>query len=180
MIYTTKELLSRGETQYSIRCKLSRGELFLVECGLYSDNDSPFFTETCIFKKYPHAILTGISAFVFYDLTDFVPDKYYVATLQHSFPIRRKEVSQSYQEDPYFEAGSIVVESDSGPVRIYDLERTLIELFRMSDKYPNELYIEVLRNFRERKDEIDFYKLNQYLTLFRNGTHLAKRIREAI
>lgn len=105
MIYTKKELLQKGETDYSIRCKVQTKHLFVIEHGVYSDKPKAFVDEIYICKKYPNAILTGLSAFYIYDLTDHIPDKFYLVTVQHSFPIRRKEVHQSYQESNCFSIG---------------------------------------------------------------------------
>ena len=181
MIYTTKELLSKGETEYSIRSKLKNGTLILVERGYYSDNSEDVFNdEVFILKKYPKAILTGLSAFYIYGLTDHIPDYFYLATEQHSFPIRRVDVKQSYQDSSFFEIGIIEKEVDEGLVRTYDLERLLIELFRLKEKYPKEIYFEVLDSFRKIKDKIDFYKVNQYIKSFINGSGLVSKIKETI
>ena len=67
-----------------------------------------------------------------------------------------------------------------GNINIYDLERLLIELIRLKEKYPSELYYEVINNFRRIKDKIDFYKVNQYAKHFRNSEILIKKIKEAI
>ena len=65
-------------------------------------------------------------------------------------------------------------------VRTYDLERLLIELFRLKEKYPKEIYFEVLDSFRKIKDKIDFYKVNQYIKSFTNGSGLVSKIKETI
>ena len=181
MIYTTKELLSKGETEYSIRSKLKTGALFLVERGYYSDNSEDVFNDDVfISKKYPKAVLTGLSAFYIYGLTDHIPDYFYLATEQHSFPIRRVDVKQSYQDQSFFEVGITEKELDEGLVRTYDLERLLIELFRLKEKYPREIYFEVLNSFRKLKDKIDFYKVNRYLKSFANGSGLMSKIKEIV
>ena len=41
MIITAKELIAQGETEYSIRKKVSTKELYLVERGMYSDEPFP-------------------------------------------------------------------------------------------------------------------------------------------
>ena len=105
MIYTTKELLELGENEYSIRNKTKNGQLFLLEHGLYSDEPKPSLDESYICKKYPNSIITGLSAFYIYELIDHIPDKFYLATEQHSFPIRREEVIQSYVDRSYFKIG---------------------------------------------------------------------------
>ena len=149
--------------------------------GYYCDDlDFAFKNEVLISKKYPFAIFTGPSAFYIYGLTDYIPDYYYLATEQHSFPIRRDEIKQSYQDSSFLEVGATTKELEEGKIRIYDLERLLIELFRLKEKYPRELFCEVINSFRKIKDQIDFYKVNQYLKSFSNGNNLLLKIKEII
>lgn len=181
MILSTKELIESGETEYSIRKQIMNGSLHLIERGYYCTNpDENFNNEVFISKKYPFAVITGLSAFYIYELTDFIPEYYYLATEQHSFPIRRNDVKQSYQDKSFFNVGIIDKQLDEGVVRIYDLERLLIELFRLKEKYPREIFYEVLSSFRKIKNQIDFYKVNQYLKFFSNGNNLLLKIKEAI
>lgn len=181
MIYSTRDLLDKGETEYSIRNKVKEGSLFLIERGYYSDKaETLFINDAFISKKYPYAILAGLSAFAIHGLTDYIPDHFYLATEQHSFPIRRKDVIQSYQDSSFFEVGSIEMKNDEGSIRTYDLERLLIELFRLKEKYPREIYYDVLSSFRKNKEKIDFYKLNQYLRFFSNGSNLLQKIKETL
>lgn len=181
MIYTTKQLLKKGETEYSIRQKVKKNVLHQIDRGVYStDLDNNYRDEVYISNKYPSAIITGLSAFYFYDLTDFVPEYFYLATEQHSFPIRQDDIKQSYQERTFFEVGAINKRINKETIRIYDLERLLIELIRLKEKYPKEIYYEVLNSFRKIKDKIDFYKLNQYIKHFNNKDSLLLKIKEAI
>lgn len=180
MIYTTKELLNSGETKYSIKKKLISKELKLIERGMYSSGDDVFIDEFFLLKKYPKAILTGISAFSFYNLTDAIPDNVCLSTEQHSFPLRNKLVEQSYQDSKFFSIGASLVEYDGGMIRIYDLERMLIELIRLRSKYSPELYFEVLNSFRKLKDKLDINKLMSYLNYFPNGDSIIHKIREVL
>jgi predicted transcriptional regulator of viral defense system len=180
MIYKTKDLINSGETEYSIREKVLKKKLFLIDYGIYSDEEDTFLDEIFICKKYPQAIITGFSAFYYYDLTDNIPNKFYLATKQHSYPIRNENVSQSYQDKEYLLIGKTTINSAGGTINIYDLERVLIELVRLKEKYPPELYYEVLNSFRLIKDNLDFYKLNSYLRKFKNGHSLSKKIKEII
>lgn len=180
MVYTTKELLANGYSEYSIRNSVKNGTLFLIEHGIYSDEPNPLVDEIYMCKKYPNAILTGFSAFVFHDLTDFIPDKFYFVTEQHSYPIRRKDVVQSYQNESTIYIGATKVQYDDGFVKVYDLERTLIELVRCKGKYPPELFYDVIKSFRKRVDELDFYKLNDYIKHFKNRSVILQRIKELI
>ena len=130
MIYTAKELFKKGETEYSIKIKVEKKQLFLIERGIYSDEPDPYIDEAYISKKYPNAILTGLSAFSFYNLSDHIPNKFHLATEQHSFPIRRNDVIQSYQDSSYFFVGKSVKPFNGYEIVIYDLERMLIELIK--------------------------------------------------
>lgn len=180
MIITAKELIAQGETEYSIRKKVTQGDLFLVERGIYADEASPLIDEVYICKKYPKAVLTGFSAYYLYDLTDSIPDKFYFATEQHSFPIRRKDVVQSYQESSIFPTGIRQMTVDGGVVNIYGLERMLIETIRLRERMPADLYYEVIDSFRKRKADLDFFTLTEYTKRFKNGDALLYRIKGAI
>lgn len=180
MIYLTKDLLNKGETEYSIRNRVNDGSLFLIHRGMYSDDPNYFYNETYLSKKYPNAIITGLSAFYIYDLTDQIPDTCFLATEQHSFPIRRFDVSQSYQDSSFFNIGKTTIEYEQGTVIIYDLERLLIELIRLKEKYSPELYYEVVGSFRKIKYRLDFYKINEYAKFFKNGNNILQKIKEII
>ena len=180
MVYTTKELLSRGDTEYSIRKKAAAGELHQVERGVYSDESPLFKDEVFLSKKYPNAVFTFLSAYYLHDLTDLVPDCFFLATEQHSFPIRRKDVTQSYQDPSFFFVGISRMEVDGGCIRIYDLERMLLETIRLRERMPADLYYEVMDSFRRRKADLDFFKLNEYAKHFKNGDALLHRIKETV
>ena len=180
MIYTFKELLRKGETQYSVRQKLRNGSLFQFGRGLYSDKPNGRGSEAHYCKMYPNGILTGYTAFTWYDLTDGVPEKISLATPRNALPIRDVIVEQSYQALDTIAIGATTVETEDGPVRIYDLERTAIELFRRRSKFPSDLYYEVLSSLRERKGELDFVKIYDYLSAFKNGSGLFQKIKEAM
>ena len=180
MIYTTKELIDNGETYYSIKQKVEAKKLWILEKGMYTDVENQQIGETYISKKYPNAILTGLSAYSIYDLTDKIPDKFYLATEQHSFPIRRKDVVQTYQDKSFFEIGAIVMQYEDSFIYIYDLERLLIETVRLKERMNPELYYEVIFSFRKIKNKLDFFKINEYAKKFRNGASLLKKIKEVI
>lgn len=180
MIYSTKELIESGETEYSIRLKVASGELHKLDRGYYSDGLNESGSEPYYCKKNPDAVVTGYSAFCFHNLTDGVPDYCYLSTPRNSRPIRDPFVHQSYQSLDTINLGVSIEDTTAGTVRVYDLERTLIELFRLRTKYPSDLYYEVLSSLRERKDEIDWAKVYDYALAFRKEKRLFQKIKEAM
>lgn len=180
MIYSTKELIRNGETEYTIRIKLGSGKLHKLGRGYYSDDPDELSSEAYYCKKYPDGVITGYSAFCFHDLTDGVPDYYYLATPRNSLPIHDPFVRQSYQSLDTINLGVEIGDNGAGPFRVYDLERTLIELFRLRTKYPSDLYYEVLASLRSRKDDIDWAKVYDYASAFRKEKRLFQKIKEAM
>ena len=180
MLFSYRELISRGETQYSIRKKVEAGVLFLAGRGLYSDQNHPILDEGYVSVKYPKAVLTGYSAFYLHDLTDGVPEFYYLATPYNVPAIKDSAIKQTYQDPAALEVGAVYLDTGSGKARVHDPERMLIELFRLRAKWPKDLYFEVLSAYRRRKNELDYGKLERYLGCFKNGRNLFARIREAL
>src|SRR5574344_918431 len=105
MIYTTNELLKKGETEYSIRMMLKNDILFKISNGFFTNEKDFVIDEEYISIKYPSAIFTGFSAFYMYDLTDGIPSFFYLATVQNAFPIRRDDVKQYYQNEKTINIG---------------------------------------------------------------------------
>ena len=180
MIYTTRELLELGESEYSIRCKVKSKSLFLIERGVYSDKQNQLFDEVMLCTKYRDVIITGLSAFAIYGLTTQIPEYHYVASKQHSFPIRRREVVQSYQDCSFFSIGVTTMNYHHGAIKIYNLERLLIETIRLKEKMPPELYYEVISSFRKIKDTLSFVIINEYCQYFKNGSSIINKIKEII
>ena len=180
MIYTTKELIASGEDERSIRIKIKHKELFKLERGLYSTEEQVFKDELFYAKKYPNAVLTLSSAFYLHDLTDEVPDFYYLATPDNALPIHDPKVKQSYQDRTIIPIGVMRMGLRGGVIRVYDQERTLIELYRLRTKMAPELFYEVLSSYRERKEELDLAKTAEYCSHFRNGNHLLAKVKEGL
>lgn len=180
MIITTKELIKRGETQYSIKQKLTNKEIKLIRRGVYSFGDENYISEGYICRKYPNVVITGISAFSIYNLTDYIPKVIHVASRQHSYPINIKEIKQSYQSNRFFNVGVTTILFKDEEIKIYDLERLLIELIRLKETYSKDLYYDVLESFRKIKYTLDFYKISEYVKKFNNPSILLSKIKELI
>ena len=168
MVYYYKELLESGLNRYQVEKKVSNRELYKIEKGIYSDEEFPSELSV-ITKKYPKAILTLNSAFFYYELTDKIPDYYYLATDKKSANIRNKSVKQIFTKRGLLDIGLTKMTIEDVKVNIYDKERMLIELIRYKSKLPYELYKEVVNNYRKIKDELNFIRLYKYAQNFNNS-----------
>ena len=182
MVYTCSELLNKLGSFSKINASIKRKEYFKVSYGLYSDK-SPFLCELeSIFIRFPNAVLTLQSAFAFYGMTDYVPEKYVVATSQGAHKIKSDKVQQIYITDELLDIGKIVVKTDDGVINIYDKERMLIELFRLKSKLSYSYFKEIVNSYRGlvKEEKIDFNKLTEHCSKFKNGQSIRKQIQDII
>ena len=174
MVYHYKELLESGLNRYQIEKKVANKELYKIERGIYSNEEFP--SELAIItKKYSKAILTLNSAFFYYELTDKIPDHYYLATDKKARNIENKSIKQIFTKKELLDIGLTKMKIEDTEVNIYDKERMLIELIRYKSKLPYELYKEALNNYRKIKDKLNFIKLYKYTQNF-NNSYIMKTI----
>lgn len=178
MLYYYNELLKKGLNRYQIEKSVKNKELFKIAKGIYSDEEYPNDL-AIIVKKYPNVILTLNSAFFYYELTDKIPEYYYLATSKKSYIIKEKNVKQIFTKKEFLKIGLTKTIIDDVEVNIYDKERMLIELVRYKTKLPYELYKELINNYRKIRDEINFIKLYKYAQVF-NSPYIMKTIEKEV
>ena len=178
MIYTWKELKQKEGNRYLLESLISKGKYKKISHGLYSDGNSNELEE--LFARYPKATLTMQSAFEYYELSNYIPEKYYIVTPRNHCVIKNNKVDQSYASDEIINIGRIEDDTKYGHIYVYDLERMLIELFRMKNKLPRDYYLEVISSYRElfKNDAISSYKLSEYCKHFKNGLAILNNIQE--
>ena len=154
MVMNYSECLKKYKNVYQINKALASGEIFKIEPGIYSDRSFEFETAV-ISKKYPKAVFTLRSAFYYLNLTDTIPDKYYLETDKDDAKIRDKRVIQSFDNFGILELGMIVHEIDGNPIRMYGYERMLLELLRNKNRLSFDYYKEIIINYRKRIDTMD-------------------------
>ena len=108
----------------------------------------------------------------YYDLTDVIPNKVYLATNRNSNYIKNEKIEQIFMSKEILTHGKTQVIIDDSLVNIYDKERLLVELVRKKAKIPFDYYKEIINNYREIKDELDMYKIEEYVSLFKNEISL--------
>ncbi len=175
MIYTYQELKTKYKTVYSIKKALENNEIYKIDKGLYSNKKyvNPMVLYS---KKYPNAIITMDSAFYYYDLTDVIPQKTYLATNSHARKITNENVVQLFVDSKILNEGKITEKIDGELVNIYDKERLLVELIRKRNQIPFDYYKELISNYRSIVDELDMYKIEIYISLYKNDVSLSNAL----
>ena len=69
--------------------------------------------------------------------------------------------------------GKVEVEVDGEKVNMYDKERLLVELIRKRKQIPFDYYKEIIANYRRISEDLDMYKIEEYLSLYKNDVNLA-------
>lgn len=171
MIYTYKEALKKYKNPYFLRLALKNKEIIKIESGIYADTIA--VNPLIIYSiRYPDAIITMDSALYYYGLTDVIPQKVYLATTRKAYTINNKKISQIFMSKDILYQGKVQIKLDGYFINIYDKERLLIEFIRKRKSIPFDYYKEVISNYRDISHELDMYKINEYISLFKNKTGL--------
>ena len=148
MIYSYKEILKKYGGRYAIKEAVNKNEIYKVEKGIYSNNKivDPIILYS---KKYPSGVITMDSAFYFYDLTDVIPSKTYLATPKNYRTIKNDKIVQIFMDKNILNAGKESVKVNEYTINIYNRERLLVELIRKRNQIPFDYYKEIISNYRE-------------------------------
>lgn len=161
MIYTYNECLEKFGSKYKINKMVSEGKLYKQEKGIYTDEKHVSWLQI-ITKKYPKAVVTMNSAFYYHDLTDVIPEKYYLATSRGTSKIMDKRVIQIFENSDHLMMGAEHTEHNGITILMYNRERMLVELLRNKNKLPFDYYKEILSNYRRVTDDLDIPLIQDY------------------
>lgn len=175
MILTYKQCIEKFGSDYLLKKEISEERLFQKEKGIYSSSRSCSDLEI-ISVKYPRAIFTGESAFYYHSLTDVIPDYYYLATVRTDARIKDQRIIQTFVKKDIFDMGKEKMKYHNTEISIYSLERMLIELMRFRNKLPFDYYKEIILNYRNKVEKMDFSKVEEYAYKFRNADKLLDMI----
>ena len=171
MLYFHKELKEKLKSDYQIQKAVSGKKYYKIEKGLYSDKKfvNPI---DVIVKKYPNAIFTSDSAYYYYDLTDVIPDYFYLATKRTDSRINNKNIKQVFVPNELFDFGKVQIEIENIKINIYDEERMLVELIRKRNILPFDYYKEIIASYRKNINKLDIYKIQEYISYYKNESSL--------
>ena len=160
-LLSRQECLSRFGSDYFMEQQIAAGDLFRLEKGVFAEQK--YVPDNAIISyRYPHGVITLLSAFYHYGLTDLIPEACDLATSRNAAKIRDVRVRQCFIPDDILYLGAIIDQDHDYPIRIYSRERLLIELLRYKSKLPFDLYKEVLLSFRKIIPQLNIQDIQDY------------------
>lgn len=170
-IYSMKELKSKGFSQYKIsklnnEKKLRKLNKSYFENLEYVGDESDFY----YIKAFtPNGVVCLLSAAVYYKLSTYIPDAVDVA-------IPRKAKMSTIPEWPIINVhhytndrhslGIEIVKNGNNEFKIYDMEKTVVDIVFYREKVGIEETKEILLNYLQRKDR-DLNQLLNYAKLMK-------------
>lgn len=170
---------ARFGSPYQIDKAIRDGRLFKMDVGVYSDDGTESEIEV-VLKKYPRAIVSFDSAYFYYDMTDYIPDRYTLTIGNHARRIQDERIKNFFVPEEVLEVGVTTFDYDGAKIRIYDKERLLIDTARMKGRLPSDLYKEVVNGYRACRDSLDAAKFPLYLENFPHRDRIMRIIDEEV
>ena len=166
-----QELKNKGLSQYKIRNLVKEGKLIKLNKSYYENTDyrgeeSDFYY---VSAYAPKGVVCLLSAAVYYHLTTFIPDavdvaiprKAKISTIPDWPPMKIH-----YYTDDRYKLGALTVREDKNEFRIYDIEKTVVDIVFYRAKVGIEETREILINYLKRKDR-NLNRLLKYAELMK-------------
>lgn len=173
MIISVEELKEKGFSQYKINQFVEQGMLRKLNKKYY-ENTGYQGDELDFYYAYayvPAGVICLMSAAVYYNLTTYRPDVVDVAIERKAkvstFP-DWPEVKIYYYTDARFGLGIETIENGKNHFRIYDIEKTVVDIVFYREKIGIEEMKEILINYLKRKDR-NLNRLVRYAELMKCG-----------
>ena len=171
MIISIEELKEAGFSHYKINQLVEDGTLVKLnkryyENTKYEGEESEFYY---VFAYAPKGVVCLMSAAAYYNLTTYRPDAVDVAIQRKSKISTMPDwpsISLYYYADERFETGIRTVQEGKNQFKIYDIEKTVVDVVFFKEKIGIEETKEILVNYLRRKDR-DLNRLLRYAELLK-------------
>lgn len=179
MLLSRLDGIRKYGSEYLLLKEVSEGRLFKLEKGIYSDErDVP--TEAILSFKYHDAVLSGLYALYAHGFTDMAPEIYELATDRDAPKITDGRVKQIFMGRDILFLGAKEESAMGYPIKVYDRERTLVELLRNKASWPYDLYKECIQNARKMIAHLDMGKIEGYAKACPKGDLAIRRLEEEV
>ena len=156
-IISMKELRDIGYSQYMVSKLVDGGKLIKLNKSNYENTgyqgeESDFYY---VEAYAPKGVICLMSAAVYYNLTSYIPDaveiaiprKAKISTIPEWPPIKIH-----YYTDERYTLGMITVQEGKNQFRIYDIEKTVVDIVFYRERVGIEETKEILHSYLRRQD----------------------------
>lgn len=124
-------------------------------------------------QRYKMGIYSHNTALYFYHLTDRTPLKYDL-TFPNNIRLKDEIINSHYTKREYFEIGKSKLKLQDGTaIKIYDLERTIIDILRDRNKIDLQIFNNAMNEYMKRDDK-NLVRLSKYAKTFKQENILKK------
>ena len=160
------DLLSAGFSYYKINKLIAEGKLIKLNNKMYENTAySGEVSDFSVVSAYaPKGILCMMTAVRYYALTTYLPDSVDIAierNMKISTMPEWPSINIWYFPEKRYNTGIVRIADAAGEYRIYDIEKTVIDILYYRNKVGIEETKEVLRNYLARPDR-DLIRLRRY------------------
>ena len=156
-IFSTQELREKGFSQYKISKLVDEGNLIKLNKSFY-ENMEYCGEESDLYyaKAYaPKGVICLLSAAVYYHLTTFIPDAVDIAIPRKAKVSKKPDWPQMnvhYYTDDRYELGVTTVREGGNEFKIYNVEKTVVDIVFYREKIGIEETKEILVTYLKRRD----------------------------
>jgi len=173
MIFSVEELKAAGFSHYKINQMVDDGTLLKLnkkyyENTNYQGEESDFYY---VSAYAPKGVVCLMSAAAYYNLTTYRPDSIDVAIQRKSKVSTMPDwptLSVYYYADDRFEIGVKTIRDGKNQFKIYDIEKTVVDIVFFREKVGIEETKEILVNYLRRKDR-NLNRLLRYAEMLKCG-----------
>ena len=160
------DLLSAGFSYYKINKLVAEGKLIKLNNKMYENTAySGEVSDFSVVSAYaPKGVLCMMTAVRYYALTTYLPDSVDIAierNMKISTMPEWPSINIWYFPEKRYNTGIVRIADAAGEYRIYDIEKTVIDILYYRNKVGIEETKEVLRNYLARPDR-DLIRLRRY------------------
>ena len=161
-----------------IKLLCDEGYIERKEKGVYvkkGKNVNDFFL---VQQRYKTGIFSHNTALYFYHLTDRTPLKYDL-TFKNNIRVNDEIIAPHYIKDDKYEIGLIDLKLEDGTtIKLYDMERTIIDILRDRNKIDLQIFVTALNEYVKQKEK-NLIKLGKYAKKF-NVENVLKKYMEVL
>lgn len=117
-------------------------------------------------QRFKTGIFSHNTALYFYHLTDRTPLKYDL-TFKNNVRLNNEIITPHYIKEDKYELGLTELKlEDETTIKIYDMERTIIDILRDRNKIDLQIFNKAMNEYMKRKDK-NLIKLSKYAKVFK-------------